>query len=62
MAVGDGPVELVVGVQAAPDGAKVAHRFGDRVVDADPAFRGPSFLDLDGWLLDAAREHSVPLA
>lgn len=61
VAVGDGPVELVVGVHAAHDGAKVARRFADRVADADPGFRGMPFLDLDGWLLEAAREHSVPL-
>ncbi len=69
LAVGveDGPVELVVGVEpeqagGTGGGADVARRFADRVAEADAGFRGLPFLDLDGWLLDAAREHGTPLA
>ena len=71
VAVGDGPIELVVGVEPeqaggahddTADDATVARRFADRVAEADPGFRGLPFLDLDGWLLDAAREHGTPLS
>jgi hypothetical protein len=61
VALGDEPVELAVGLEPARLGGAPARAFADRALAADPGFRGVPFLDLDGTLLDSAREYSAAL-